>query len=195
MPPEHRDLYRVWHRPPHTSKLFHFTWPCSSPKSKLSEYRPEIDPADKNKKSRRGGTHESVRPRRLTRQRTSRHSRVALQIVIRQLLSESRSRPYRGSLVASNSTSQTRKGNGMASSGSNLVSLSPLRIKAPVVCSFLFVYPHCPQGRFELPRQDGTTFWTPRRPNFGWCPPISSLPAAQFFDPAGHAVADLCQAG
>ena len=37
----------------------------------------------KNKKSRRGGTHEGVRPRRLTLQQAPRQSRVALYPVIR----------------------------------------------------------------------------------------------------------------
>ena len=39
----------------------------------------------KNEKSRRGGTPEGIPPRRLTRQRAPRHSRVALYLVIRQL--------------------------------------------------------------------------------------------------------------
>jgi hypothetical protein len=38
------------------------------------------------KKSRRGRTPESIRPRRLTRQRAPRHGRVALRLVIRQFL-------------------------------------------------------------------------------------------------------------
>ena len=37
------------------------------------------------KKSRRDGTPEGIRPRRLTLQRASRHSRVALQLVVRRL--------------------------------------------------------------------------------------------------------------
>jgi len=37
----------------------------------------------KNEKSRRGGTPESIRPRRLTRQQASRQSRVAVHLVFR----------------------------------------------------------------------------------------------------------------
>ena len=42
-------------------------------------------PQHRKQKSRRGGTPEGIRPRRLTRQRAPRHGRVALYLVIRQL--------------------------------------------------------------------------------------------------------------
>ena len=50
-----------------------------------------------NKKSRRDGTPEGIRPRRLTRQRAPRHGRVALYLVIRRFRWEAAS-DYAGTL-------------------------------------------------------------------------------------------------